>query len=158
MKPTAIMFVCTGNICRSPMAEFVMKALIQNSPLAGTVKVASAATTKWEINSMPHEGTVKRLAQEGISCEGKRAMVLHAEDYEHYDYIIGMDQMNMIAMKEIFADYPEGKCKKLMSYVGSEADVADPWYTGDFEQTYQDIYQGCNAILAMLIKEGKADT
>ena len=140
-----ILFVCYGNICRSPMAEFVMKDIAEKNGL--DIYVASAATSTEEIGNSVHYGTKNKLAQKGISVSGKTAVQMKKNDYEKYDYIIGMDQMNMRSILRITGGDPDGKIYKMMSFAGSDRDVADPWYTGDFDTTYNDIIKGCEGLI-----------
>lgn len=142
-----ILFVCLGNICRSPMAEFVMKELLKKQGLSEQIQVASAATSTWEIGNPVHHGTKSKLAEHGISCKGKTARLLIREDYAEYDYIIGMEQSNMTDMLEITGGDPQGKMSLLLDWTGEHRAIADPWYTHDFEATWQDVLRGCNALL-----------
>lgn len=140
-----ILFVCHGNICRSPMAEFVMRDMISKEKL--NISVASAATSYEEIGNGVHRGTRAKLAQHGISTDGKYAIRMTKEDYENYDYIIGMDSMNIRNILHITGGDPDGKVHTLLSFAGVDRDIADPWYTGDFDKTYQDVVTGCRALL-----------
>lgn len=148
-----ILFVCLGNICRSPMAEFVMKDLLRQRGLEGRVQVASAATSTWEIGNPVHPGTRNKLAEHGISCKGKTARLLTKADYAAYDYLIGMDQSNRAEMLDILGGDPEGKLSLMLDWTGEKRDVADPWYTHDFEATWQDVLRGCTALLDRLAGE-----
>ena len=141
-----ILFVCHGNICRSPMAEFVMKDLVRKD---GTIDafIASAATSTEEIGNPVHHGTRRRLAAEGISVDGKYAVQMTKSDYDKYDYIIGMDSMNIRNIHRIVGDDKDNKVRKLLSFTGKDADIADPWYTGNFDKTYEDVHAGCKALL-----------
>ena len=141
-----ILFVCHGNICRSPMAEFVMKDLAEKAGIGDKVYIASAATSSEEIGSPVHRGTVRELEKRGISCEGKYAVRLEKSDYGYYDYIVGMDIYNLRNMLRLFGGDPENKVRLLMSFAGESRDVDDPWYTHDFETTYRDIAAGCAAL------------
>lgn len=145
-----ILFVCHGNICRSPMAEFVMKDLVKKEGLEDSFYIASAATSREEIGNPVHPGTRNKLAGFGISVAGKRAVQMTAADYEKYDYIIGMDSQNMKNMKRIIGEDTEGKLHLLLEYAGRQGDVADPWYTGDFDKTYEDVVAGCKGLLEKL--------
>lgn len=140
-----ILFVCHGNICRSPMAEFVMRDLFEKAKIEGYV--ASAATSTEEIGNPVHSGTRKKLAEVGISTEGKYAVQLTKADYEKYDYIIGMDNVNIKRILQIVGEDKERKVSKLLSFAGSNKDIADPWYTGNFDETYADVFEGCTALL-----------
>ncbi len=141
-----ILFVCHGNICRSPMAEFVMKDLVQKAGLED-IYISSAATSTEEIGNPVHHGTRRKLAQFGISVDGKYAVQMTKADYDKYDYIIAMDGMNIRNIMRIIGDDPAGKVSKLLSFAGSEGDIADPWYTGNFDDTYDDVLQGCRGLL-----------
>lgn len=141
-----ILFVCHGNICRSPMAEFVMRDLLQKQGIHD-IETASAATSSEEIGNPVHPGTRRKLAEHGIRCNGKTARRLTRADYAHYDLIIGMDAYNLHNMQTLFGGDPDHKLHKLLSFCGEGGDVADPWYTGDFEQTWQDISRGCQALM-----------
>ncbi len=147
---TGVLFVCHGNICRSPMAEFLFKDLVARRGLAERFHIESAATTTDEIGNAPHAGTRAILAREGVSCEGKRARQITRDDYERFDVIIGMDDANMRSMQRAFGGDPAGKLHKMMEFAGSERDVADPWYTGDFEATFRDVSDGCEGLLSWL--------
>lgn len=149
-KPVRILFVCHGNICRSPMAEFALKDLAEKRGVADRLCIESAATTNEEIGNPVHPGTVARLAQEGISCAGKHARRITAADYDAFDVIIGMDAENMAHMMRAWKHDPAGKVHKMMEFAGDARDVADPWYTGDFDQTYEDIHDGCVGLLGWL--------
>ena len=147
---TKILFVCLGNICRSPMAEFVMKDLVERAGLAGTFSIASAATSSAEAGNPVYPPARRKLAEHGIQCAGKTSRQLRAEDYGKYDLLIGMDGRNMRNMERICGGDPEGKIHLLMDYTDRPGEVADPWYTGDFERAWQDILEGCEGLLAHL--------
>lgn len=153
-----ILFVCHGNICRSPMAEFVMKDLTEKSGQAGRFYIASAATSTEEIwngvGNPVYPPAKAELARHGIGCEGKRAVQLTGEDYEKYDYLIGMDSANIRNMRRMLGGDPEEKIFKLLSFAGSEDDISDPWYTGNFDVTYRDVDRGCRGLLEYLLKTG----
>ena len=142
-----ILFVCHGNICRSPMAEFVMRDMAEKQGIADKLYIASAATSTEEIGNPVHYGTRDKLKQHGISVDGKTAVQLKRDDYARYDYIIGMDEWNMYNIRRIVRIDPENKLHKLLSISGNGRDVADPWYTGDFDTTYNDIVEGCTALI-----------
>ncbi|MBP3559485.1 MAG: low molecular weight phosphotyrosine protein phosphatase [Clostridia bacterium] len=158
MKTVRIMFVCHGNICRSPMAEFVFKEIIKEKNLDVDFVVSSSATSTEEIwngvGNPVYPPAKRELARHGISCEGKRAVQLKASDYEDYDYFVGMDSMNIRNMNRILND-KDGKIYKLMSFTDNSKDVADPWYSGDFETTYNDVYSGCKGLLDYILRKGK---
>ena len=142
-----ILFICHGNICRSPMAEFVMKDLVEKAGLEKEIFVASAATSTEEIGNPVYPPARRKLAEHGIGCVGKTARQLRREDYEEYDYLVGMDSANLRNMRRICSGDPEGKISLLLDHTNRPADVADPWYTGDFEETWQDVLAGCTALL-----------
>lgn len=144
------MFVCHGNICRSPMAEFVLKDMVDRRGIADSFIIESAATTSEELGNPVHHGTRKRLAEEGISVEGKVAKRLRKEDYDNFDLIIGMDAENMRDMGRLFGNDPAGKVYKMLEFAGIDRDVADPWYTGNFDATYDDVHAGCIGLLSWL--------
>ncbi len=150
-----ILFVCHGNICRSPMAEFVFKDMIQQQNLTDQFYVASAATSAEEIwngvGNPVYLPAKAELAKHGLSCGDKHAVLLKSEDYDKYDYLIGMDSANIRNMERILGGDPKGKIYKLLSFAGSERDVADPWYTGKFDVTYRDIEAGCKGLLTFLL-------
>ncbi len=151
-----ILFVCHGNICRSPMAEFVMKDLVEKAGLSNQFHIASAATSTEEIwngiGNPVYPPAKAKLAEHGISCAGKRAVQLTSSDYGKYDYLIGMDSANLRNMGRILGNDPERKVSKLLSFAGCDRDISDPWYTGDFEATYRDVMMGCEALLAHLLQ------
>ena len=147
---TKILFVCHGNICRSPMAEFVMKNLVEKAGLSSAFFIGSAATSREEIGNDIHPGTRRRLEALGIPYTSRRAVQMTAADYDDYDLLIGMDQANLRNMRRICGGDPEGKLHLLLDYTGSPGDVADPWYTGDFEATWRDVLAGCRGLLAAL--------
>lgn len=150
---TGILFVCLGNICRSPMAEFVMKDLVNKAGLEKSITIASAATSNEEVGNPVYPPARQELLTHGISCAGKTARRLEKGDYQRYDYLIGMDHHNLRDMVRILGGDPEGKIRLLLSFVGEDRDIADPWYTRNFAETYADVWTGCNALLAYLIKE-----
>ena len=142
-----ILFVCHGNICRSPMAEFVMKHMVEQAGLTEHFQIASAATSTEEIGSPVYPPARRKLAEHGIGCAGKTARQLRREDYGLYDYLVGMDSANLRNMRRICGGDPEGKITLLLDHTDHPRDVADPWYTGDFEQTWQDVNEGCRGLL-----------
>lgn len=151
---TKILFVCHGNICRSPMAEFVMKDLVRKAGLESDFRIASAATSTEEIGSPVYPPARRKLAEHGISCTGKASRQLRSEDYARYDLLIGMDQANLRNMRRICGGDGEGKLRLLMEYTDHPGEVADPWYTGDFETTWQDVSAGCLGLLRALQERG----
>lgn len=148
-----VMFVCHGNICRSPMAEFIMKKLVAEFGLDSDFFIASSATSTEEIGNPVYPPAKAELAKHKIGCGGKTSVQLKKSDYDKYDYFIGMDSANIRNMKRIFGTDKDEKIYKLMTFAGKGSDVADPWYSGDFETTYHDIYEGCCGLIKFLTKE-----
>ncbi len=146
-----VLFVCHGNICRSPMAEFVLKDMVKKRGMEDDFYIASAATSTEEISNGVHYGTRRKLSEVGISTAGKTAVQMTKSDYDKYDYIIGMDTWNMRNINRIIKSDPQGKVYKLLTFAGRGDDVADPWYTGDFEATYKDVVEGCAAFLEEIL-------
>ena len=143
-----ILFVCHGNICRSPMAEFVMKDLVKKAGLEQKFHIASAATSTEEIGNPVYPPARRELAAHGIGCAGHAARQLTRADYAAYDLLIGMDRANLRNMRRICGGDPEGKIHLILEYAGrSGQEVADPWYTGDFETTWRDVLAGCRGLL-----------
>ena len=142
-----VLFVCLGNICRSPMAEFIMKSIISERGLSDRFYIASAATSTEEIwngvGNPVYPPAKRELAKHGISCEGKRAVQITKADYGKYDYILGMEERNIRNILRIVGKDPEHKVKLLLDYSDHPRDIADPWYTGNFESTYRDVVEGC---------------
>ena len=145
-----ILFVCHGNICRSTMAESVMTHLLSRRGLSDQLQVASAATSREEIGNPPHHGTLRKLREVGIPVVPHRAVQMTRKDYEEYDYLIGMDDWNIRNMQRITGGDPEHKLYKLLEFADSTRDIADPWYTGNFDATYNDIMEGCEGFLDKL--------
>lgn len=146
-----ILFICHGNICRSPMAEFVMKDMVKKAGLEAQFQIDSAATSTEEIGNPVYPPARRKLAEHGISCEGKTARQLKLQDAERYDLLIGMDQANLRNMRRICGD-PPGKLRLLLDGTDRPGEVADPWYTGDFEATWRDVETGCRRLLETLTK------
>ena len=143
---TRILFVCHGNICRSPMAEFAMKELVKKAGIEDQFQIASAATSAEEVGNPVYPPARRKLAEHGISCAGKTARQVRKRDYA--DLLIGMDQVNIRNLRQICGGDPDGKIHLLLEYAGDLGqEVADPWYTGDFEATWQDVLAGCRGIL-----------
>ncbi len=145
-----ILFVCHGNICRSTMAQSVFAHLAKQRHLENYFEIDSAATSREEIGNTPHYGTVAKLKSVGIPVIPHRSRQLTSRDYEYYDYLIGMDSANIRNMQRMTGGDPDGKVSKLPSYAGVSRDIADPWYTGDFDATYDDVLVGCKALLDYL--------
>ncbi len=145
-----VLFICHGNICRSPMAEFVFKDMVAKKGLSADFEIASAATSTEEIGNPVYPPARRKLAQHGISCDGKTARQIKKNDYTHYDLLIGMDSANIRNMNRIFGGDPDGKIRLLLDYTDRPGDVADPWYTGDFDATWRDVNEGCKNLLALL--------
>lgn len=160
-----ILFICHGNICRSPMAEFVLKDMAAKQGLVGRLAIASAATSTEEIwngiGNPVYPPAREEMARHGISCDGKRAVQLKKQDYNEYDYLIGMDSANIRNMKRMLGGDPEHKIFKMMDFSGDQKrfgeakDVADPWYTGDFGATWRDVTAGCSGFLEYLKEKGE---
>ncbi len=147
---TRILFICHGNICRSPMAEYIMKDMVEKAGLSRNFEIASAATSTEEIGSPVYSPARRKLAEHGISCEGHAARQLTNADYDSYDLLIGMDSANLRNMYRICGgDYAE-KMHLLMEYTDRPGDVADPWYTRDFNATWRDVEGGCRGLLEQL--------
>ena len=145
-----ILFVCHGNICRSPMAEYVMKDLVRKAGLEGRFVIDSAATSTEEIGNGVYPPARRKLQEHGISCAGHAARQLRREDYRSFDFLVGMDRANLRNMLRICGGDPEGKISLLLDHTSQKGEVADPWYTGDFEATWQDVLEGCGALLEQL--------
>ena len=154
----SVMFVCHGNICRSPMAEFVFKDLVNKRGLSGDFFVASSATSGEEIvggvGNPIYPPAARELALRGIPFEFRRATRLQRSDYEKYEYFLCMDTYNLQNALEIFRGDPEGKCRLLKSFTKQGGEVADPWYSGDFKKAFDDIFTGCGAVLDEILKNG----
>jgi len=149
-----VLFICHGNICRSTMAESVFTHMIKGKGLEEEFYIYSAATSREEIGNGPHYGTVEKLRREGIPIVPHRAVQMIRADYDKYDYLIGMDSANIHNMNRIAGGDPEGKIYKMLSFAGSSRDVADPWYTGDFDSTYRDLVEGLEGFLEFLNENG----
>ena len=145
-----LLFCCHGNICRSQMAEFVMKDMVEKAGVDGQFQISSAATSTEEIGNPVYPPARRKLAEHGIGCAGKTARQLRRDDYEKYDLLIGMDSANLRNMRRICGGDPENKISLLLDYTGHPREVADPWYTGDFDQTWRDVEAGCRGLLESL--------
>lgn len=150
-----ILFVCHGNICRSTMAESVFTHMVKQKHLEDKFYINSAATSREEIGNTPHYGTVSKLKSVGIPVVPHRAVQMTVRDYEEYDYLIGMDTANIRNMQRIVGSDPKDKIYKLPAFAGKSKDIADPWYTGNFDDTYDDIVEGCTAFLEFLQRNGE---
>lgn len=142
-----VLFVCLGNICRSPMAEFVMKHLVKQAGLEKQISISSAATSTEAVGCDIHRGTKDKLFEHGIKFEKRRAVQMKKDDYEKYDLIVGMDSSNIRNILAITGGDSEGKVRMLLEYAGEKGAIADPWYTGNFAQTYDDVVRGCRYLL-----------
>ena len=145
-----ILFICLGNICRSPMAEFVMKELVKEAGLSDKFEIASAATSTYELGNPVYPPARQKLSEHGISCKGKTARQLTKSDYEYYDYLIAMEQSNIRDIMMIIGSDPKQKVSLLLDFTDHPRDIADPWYTRDFEATWQDVFEGCKSLLEKL--------
>ena len=149
---TKILFICHGNICRSPMAEFVMKELVRRAGLEDDFLIESAATSREELGNDMHYGTRTKLREMGIPFTRRAARQITINDYDRYDYLVAMDDENLYYMNRCWGGDPKNKIRMLLSFAGKDRDIADPWYTGNFDQTYEDVLEGCTAFLASLQK------
>ena len=147
-----ILFVCHGNICRSPMAEFVMKELVRRAGRESDFLIESAATSREELGNDMHYGTRTKLREMGIPFSRRAARQITINDYDRYDYLVAMDDENLYYMNRCWGGDPKNKIRMLLSFAGKDRDIADPWYTGNFDQTYEDVLEGCTAFLASLKK------
>ena len=149
-----VLFVCHGNICRSTLAESVFTHKINTLGLSDLFFIDSAATSTEEIGNPPHRGTVNKLKQVGIPLVPHRARQITMSDYDKFDYIIGMDTANIRNLNRMLKGDPKGKVSKLLTFAGSGRDIADPWYTGNFDETYDDVVEGCEGFLNYLQEKG----
>lgn len=149
-----ILFVCHGNICRSTLAQFTFQHMVNQRGLADHFFIESAATSREEIGNPPHPGTVKKCREMGIPVLPHRAVQMTKADYEKYDYLIGMDDWNIRNMLRILGGDPQHKVKKLLEFARSSRDIADPWYTGDFDATYRDVKEGLEGFMKELADRG----
>ena len=150
MEKKKILFICLGNICRSPMAEFVMKKIVGDAGVSEHYEIASAATSYEEVGNPVYPPAKRKLAENGITCTGKTARRMTPADYHHYDYIIAMDRNNVRQIISIIGEDSDNKVTLLMDYTDNPHDVADPWYTGNFDATWTDVTKGCTALFKLL--------
>ncbi|MEE1038697.1 MAG: low molecular weight protein-tyrosine-phosphatase [Eubacterium sp.] len=148
-----ILMICHGNICRSTMAEMVLKDMVRKRGVENQFFIDSAATSREEIGNGVHHGTRRKLAEVGIPCDDHRAKQVTKGDYEEFDYLILMDENNMRNIKRIIPLDPDGKISKLLQWAGREDSIADPWYTGNFDETYDDVVEGCEGLLKHILGE-----
>ena len=148
-----VLFVCLGNICRSPMAEFVMKDLVKKAGVAHLFEIASAATSREELGNPVYPPARQELAKHGIGCAGKTARQITKEDYEYYDYIVAMDYSNVRNLERMLGPDTEHKISMLLDYTNHPGQVADPWYTGDFGVTWNDVLDGCQGLLKLILEK-----
>ncbi|MFU0827455.1 MAG: protein-tyrosine-phosphatase [Lachnoclostridium sp.] len=147
-----VLFVCLGNICRSPMAEYIFKDLVRKKGFSDKFVIASAGTSSEEVGNRVHPGTMRILKGLGIDASQKRAIQLRKEDYDRYDYIIGMEQSNIRSMERIFKGDSQKKIMRLLDFSPRPRDIADPWYTGNFDKTFEDVMEGCQVLLDYICK------
>lgn len=148
-----VLFVCLGNICRSPMAEFVMKDLVKKANVSQQFEIASAATSREELGNPVYPPARQELAKHGIGCSGKTARQITKEDYEYYDYIVAMDYSNVRNLERMLGPDTEHKISMLLDYTNHPGQVADPWYTGDFGATWNDVLEGCQGLLKQILEK-----
>lgn len=148
-----VLFVCLGNICRSPMAEFVMKDLVKKANVSQQFEIASAATSREELGNPVYPPARQELAKHGIGCSGKTARQITKEDYEYYDYIVAMDYSNVRNLERMLGPDIEHKISMLLDYTNHPGQVADPWYTGDFGATWNDVLDGCQGLLKLILEK-----
>ena len=150
-----VLFICHGNICRSTMAQSIFTYMVKKRNLQNQFLIDSAATSTEEIGNSPHRGTIRKLKEVGIPLVPHRARQVTLDDYDKFDYIIGMDTANIRNLNRMLKHDPEGKVYKLLSFAGSGRDIADPWYTGDFDETYRDVEEGSEGFLNYLREKGE---
>ena len=153
MAKISILFVCLGNICRSPMAEYFMKDLVEKEGLDWAFHIESAATSREELGNSAYPPARRELARHGISCAGHTARQLQKQDYDRFDHLVGMDSSNIRNILRITGGDADGKISRLLDHTTRPGDVADPWYTGDFQATWRDVHDGCTALLQELRQE-----
>ena len=150
-----VLFICHGNICRSTLSESVFTHKVNTLGLENMFVIDSAATSREEIGNPPHRGTVNKLREMGIPVVPHQARQITWSDYTNFDYIIGMDSANIRNLNRMLKNDPEGKIYKFLTFAGSGRDIADPWYTGNFDATYEDVMEGCEGFLRYLEEQGK---
>lgn len=150
-----VLFCCHGNICRSTMSQFVLQDMVNKLGIAELFNISSRATSTEEIGNPPHRGTVRKMQEVGIPVIPHRATQITWSDYNSFDYIIGMDTWNMKNLSRMLKGDPEGKLYKFLTFAGSDRDIADPWYTGNFDVTYEDVVEGCKGFLEYLKENGE---
>lgn len=150
-----VLFCCHGNICRSTLAQSVFTYKVNALGLGDRFVIDSCATSREEIGNPPHYGTVNKLRQVGIPVVPHRAKQITLPDYDEFDYIIGMDAANIRNLNRMLQGDPKGKVYKFLTFAGSDRDIADPWYTGNFDVTYEDVVEGCDGFLAYLKEKGE---
>ena len=146
-----VLFVCHGNICRSPMAEFVFKSMVADAGLSDMFHIESAATSREEIGNDIHPGTRQKLIENAVPFAKRGARQITKADYGKFDYVIGMDDANVRNIRRICGGDPEGKVYKLLDFAGKDRSIADPWYTGNFDETYDDVIEGCQGLMKELL-------
>lgn len=152
-----VLFICHGNICRSTMAQFVFQDMVNKRGLAEQFYIDSKATSTEELGNPPHRGTVRKMNEMGIPMAPHRASQVQLSDYNKFDYIIGMDTWNMRNLNRMLKGDPDGKVYKLLAFHSDGRDIADPWYTGNFDETYRDVCEGCEGFLQYLQENGLLD-
>jgi protein-tyrosine phosphatase len=145
-----VLFICHGNICRSPMAEFIFKDIVKKAGKEDQFLIASCATSTEEIGNGVYPPAKRKLAEHGLSAQGKRAVQFKKSDYDKYDYILAMERRNIRNLGWLIGADPEGKIKRLLDYSDNPRDISDPWYSGDFELAYRDILEGCEALFEFI--------
>lgn len=150
-----VLFICLGNICRSPMCQYILQNMVNQSHESADFEISSAATSTEEIGNPVYPPAKRKLAEHGISCEGHHARQMTRADYEYYDYLIVMDNWNLRNLKRFVPEDPLGKVHMLLDFTEQPGEVADPWYTGDFETTYRQAVAGCRGLLAHIEQSKK---
>lgn len=150
-----VLFCCHGNICRSTMSQYVLQDMVNKLEITDLFSIDSRATSTEELGNPPHRGTVRKMQELGIPVLPHRATQITQSDYIIFDYIIGMDTWNMRNLNSMLKGDPEGKLYKFLTFAGSDRDIADPWYTGNFDVTYNDVVEGCEGFLKALKEKGE---